>query len=243
MSTGYWFYLPGLAGCDTQALLSEPQASHAVRSRRLKVGDPLWLFNGEGYIAPGRISDIAQRPLEVHIDLEAGQKLPAPRHRIHLLSALPKSERQVTMLDMATQLGMTDFTVLVCERSVSHMWDRGLSRWQRVVVEACKQSHQPWLPVIHPPMGIETVVAKTIASNAVVLLADRGGHSAAKVSPLIADAPTIYLLVGPEGGFTACERDQLTTVASALVSLGNGVLRIETAAVAMVALAGSATSA
>ncbi|MBT5345007.1 MAG: hypothetical protein HOL03_08990, partial [Acidiferrobacteraceae bacterium] len=114
MRTGYWFYLPGLTGCETQALLSEPQASHAVRSRRLKVGDPLWLFNGAGHIAPGRISDVVQRPLEVHIDLEAGQELPAPRRRIHLLSALPKSERQVTMLDMATQLGMTDFTVLVC---------------------------------------------------------------------------------------------------------------------------------
>ena len=140
MRTGYWFYLPGLTGYETQALLSEPQASHAVRSRRLKVGDPLWLFNGAGHIAPGRISDIVQRPLEVHIDLQAGQELPAPRRRIHLLSALPKNERQVTMLDMATQLGMTDFTVLVCERSVSHMRERGLSRWQRVVIEACKQS-------------------------------------------------------------------------------------------------------
>jgi 16S rRNA (uracil1498-N3)-methyltransferase len=92
-------------------------------------------------------------------------------------------------------------------------------------------------------MGIETLVAKTIGPDAVVLLADRGGHSAAQVSPLIASAPTIYLLVGPEGGFTACERDQLTTVTSALVSLGDSVLRIETAAVAMVALAGSACSA
>ena len=242
MRAGYWFYLPGLTGHETQVFLSEPQASHAVRSRRLKVGDPLWLFNGAGHIAPGRISDIAQRPLEVHIDLEAGWDLPAPRRRIHLLSALPKSERQVTMLDMATQLGMTDFTVLVCERSVSHMRDRGLSRWQRVVVEACKQSHQPWLPVIHPPMSIETLVAKSISPDVVVLLADRGGHSAAQVSPLIANASTIYLLVGPEGGFTACECDQLTTVTSGSVSLGDGVLRIETAAVAMVALVGSACS-
>ena len=242
MRTGYWFYLPGLTGCETQALLSEPQASHAVRSRRLKVGDPLWLFNGSGHIAAGRISDIVQRPLEVHIDLQAGQELPAPRRRIHLLSALPKNERQVTMLDMATQLGMTDFTVLVCERSVSHMRERGLSRWQRVVIEACKQSHQPWLPVIHPPMGIETLVATSISPDAVVLLADRGGHSAAQASPLIADASAIYLVVGPEGGFTACERDQLSTVTSASVSLGDGVLRIETAAVAMVALVGSACS-
>ena len=73
-----------------------------------------------------------------------------------------------------------------------------------------------------------------------VLLADRGGHSAAQVSPLIADASVIYLLVGPEGGFTAGERDQLTVVTSASVSLGDSVLRIETAAVAMVSLAGSA---
>ena len=242
MRTGYWFYLPDLTGGDTQALLSEPQASHAVRSRRLKVGDPLWLFNGAGHIAPGRISDIVQRPLEVHIDLEAGQELPAPRRRIHLLSALPKNERQVTMLDMAVQLGMTDFSVLMCEHSVSRMRDRGLSRWQRVVIEACKQSHQPWLPVIHPPRGIETLVSQSMSPDTVVLLADRGGHSAAQVSPLIANASTIYLLVGPEGGFTACERDQLTTVTSASVSLGDSVLRIETAAVAMVALAGSACS-
>ena len=220
MRTGYWFYLPGLTGYETQALLSEPQASHAVRSRRLKVGDPLWLFNGAGHIAPGRISDIVQRPLEVHIDLQAGQELPAPRRRIHLLSALPKNERQVTMLDMATQLGMTDFTVLVCERSVSHMRERGLSRWQRVVIEACKQSHQSWLPVIHPPMGIETLVAKSISPDAVVLLADRGGHSAAQASPLIADASAVYLVVGPGGGFTAGGRGPLAAVAGAAGAVG-----------------------
>jgi 16S rRNA (uracil1498-N3)-methyltransferase len=91
-------------------------------------------------------------------------------------------------------------------------------------------------------MSIETLVAKSIGPDAVVLLADPGGHSSAQVSPLIANASTIYLLVGPEGGFTACERDQLATVASASVSLGDGVLRIETAAVAMVALVGSACS-
>ncbi|HJP06383.1 MAG: hypothetical protein CL395_03275 [Acidiferrobacteraceae bacterium] len=240
MSARHWFYLPELEDAGVHTVLQGSQASHAIRARRLRPGDPVVVFDGAGGTASGLISEIVQRPLQVHLQLEDFRVLPVPGYRIHLLSALPKGERQATMLDMATQLGMTDFTALACDRSVSQAQDRARARWQRLLIEACKQSHRPRLPTLHPPLTVDSWAAQVSAGDAVVLLGDAHGAPPAQLFLSQLQEGTMFcLLVGPEGGFTPRECDLLDTVAPLGVSLGRGVLRIETAAVAMVALAAS----
>ncbi|MFB3088665.1 MAG: 16S rRNA (uracil(1498)-N(3))-methyltransferase [Acidiferrobacterales bacterium] len=71
--------------------------------------------------------------------------MPAPQPRIELACALPKGGRQSILLEMATQLGINVFWPLQCERSSVKPGATASRRWQRICVEACKQSRQGWL--------------------------------------------------------------------------------------------------
>ena len=133
---------PELALTGTAAVLEDAEAAHAVRARRLRVGDVVCVFDGAGRTAAARISEVIKRPFEVHLALEAQQHWAPPAARIHLTSALPKGDRQTTMLDMVTQLGVTDFTPVNFERSVSRVGTGSQDRWRRVLIESCKQSQE-----------------------------------------------------------------------------------------------------
>jgi len=238
MSDSFWFYCPGLAGAGVQVALPVSEAHHALRARRLKIGDTLTLFDGAGRVAEGCIADTSQRSTGVTVALGQHHVHPPPPAQIHLFSALPKGDRQGVMLDMATQLGMTDFTPLICERSVSQASNKAFERWQRTLIEACKQSHRPWLPVLHPPLAPRQLAARGATPECLVLLAMVGTAALARAFPGM-DAVTAsprWLLVGPEGGFTPPEQADLKSLGSACVAVGTGVLRTETAAVAMVAV-------
>ena len=154
---------------------------------------------------------------------------------MHLMAALPKGDRQTVMLDMVTQIGMTDFTPLLCERSVAKPSMRSATRWHKTCLEACKQSRQPWVPRLHKPKLLVEMLNTGSEVNRVVWLADpRGGYPIA-VQKLKADE--LILLVGPEGGFSPSEWELLSDADIVPITLAEGVLRTETAAVAMVSAA------
>jgi len=233
----HWLYLPELASTDTAAALEDAEAAHAVRARRLRVGDVVCVFDGAGRTAAARISEVIKRPLEVHLTLEAQQHWAPPAARIHLTSALPKGDRQATMLDMVTQLGVTDFTPVNFERSVSRVGAGSQDRWRRVLIESCKQSQQPWMPLVHFPMDLGEWISSPTDDGVVNLVAHKEGESRnAVIEESLVGAKQVRLLVGPEGGLSESELAQLDHTQTTMVSLGGGVLRVEAAAVALTAL-------
>ena len=234
----HWLYLPQLESTGDTAVLEDSEAVHAVRARRLRVGDSVSVFDGVGRTAVARISDVIKRPLEVHLAVGAHQHWVPPAVRIHLTSALPKGDRQVTMLDMATQLGITDFTPMNFERSVSRARTNSQDRWRRVLIESCKQSQRPWLPVIHAPVDLDQWISHP-TGGVVNLIAHKQGESCSDIiKESLLGAKHIRLLVGPEGGLSEAELTRLDHTQSIMVSLGEGVLRVEAAAVALTALVG-----
>ena len=235
----HWLYVSHLETASDAVVLEGSEASHAVRARRLRTDDRVCVFDGMGRIAKGRIRDVIQRPLQVHLAVHDHERQAPPAVRIHLCSALPKGDRQTTMLDMAAQLGMTDFTPLKCDRSVSQARAQVYERWQRVLIESCKQSHRPWLPSLHPPVTLRDWIDQCGESDAVNVVADRQGTADGRVvEGRLLSAGAICLVVGPEGGFSDAERAHLSRARSEMLHLGDGVLRVETAAVALMALAG-----
>ena len=147
--------------------------------------------------------DISERGARVALELTAYAHQIEGRVRVHLAAALPKGDRQTVMLDMVTQIGMTDFTPLLCERSVAKFSIRSAARWQKTCLEACKQSQRLWVPRLHQPKLLAEMFNTDGGAGRVVWLADpRGGYPAA-VQKLKADE--LILLVGPEGGFSPSE--------------------------------------
>ena len=227
------FYSEQLAEAGATVTLAGDEAHHAIASRRLKVGDMLWLFDGRGTIARAAITGIGARRREIALRVEERRTEPPPKPPIHLACALPKGDRQAVLLDMATQLGMAGFTPLLCERSVVKPVGGALGRWRRICLEACKQSRRLHLPEIREAATPAEAAARAAAEGRRVLIAHPSGERIGQVVA-VAD-PGMTLLIGPEGGFAEKEVAQALSHGARPVSLGPAILRIETAAVALLA--------
>jgi 16S rRNA (uracil1498-N3)-methyltransferase len=140
-----------------------------------------------------------------------------------------------TMLDMATQVGMSAFRPLTCEHSVitADKKRRDPSdRWRRVMLEACKQSRRAWMPELLEAASPAAVVADAEARGAMVVMGDANGTPPNAIET---DADVVVVLVGPEGGFSPTEFEMLKAQGVVPIRIGDGVLRVEAAAVTLVA--------
>ena len=228
------FYCAELTGRGDTITLQGPEARHVAGSRRLKVGDGICLFDGRGTIGRATIESIDRRAKTIVAKVEESQAVPAPTPSIELACALPKGERLAVLLDMTTQLGMTAFRPLECERSVVKLGATAHARWQRICAEACKQSRRPHLPTIHLPATPAQVLADTNGCD--IWVADPTG---VQITDLDAGKASgrLLLMVGPEGGFSENERAHLLRAGVQMINLGDSILRIETAAVVLTSYA------
>ena len=216
------FYHPTLELNDTTVELSAAESSHAIKSRRLSVGSSIQLINGRGILAHASISETTKRTVTVLIESLEECDL---NYSLRVATAIPKGDRQKTMVDMLSQLGVTDIIPLRCERSVSYFKPNMLEKWQRYAIEACKQSQNPWLPRILPEASIEEVL---MDKKSTVIYADSEGQSVLTLNKSLRD--NVTALIGPEGGFTELEMNLLEE--SCLpVSFGAHILRTELASV------------
>ena len=205
------FYCPDLdvkvAADDKQIVaLPELEASHAARARRLRVGDTVNLLNGKGGIASGEIHRADKRHVDVKVmSFEYIEKTP---NRLAIATAIPKGDRQKVMIDMLTQLGVADVFPLMCEHSVTRYSSNLGEKWQRSAVEACKQSRNPWLPIIHEGLTVEALCGRNDYSF--VYADGQGGTMAQAVEQARKEALPLLVMVGPEGGFSNAETQFFT---------------------------------
>jgi 16S rRNA (uracil1498-N3)-methyltransferase len=226
------FYCPELRCADEHLTLAGAEAEHARAARRLVVGDGVWLFDGQGTVGHAIIIAVDRRTGSLRLQLQQRDVIPPAFPRVELACALPKGERQTVLLDMATQLGMTEFYPLLCERSIVRSGRNATRRWQRICLEACKQSRRAYLPVIHAPLTLPQVLAGLDDSYA-LWVADPTGVPLPQVSSERHER--LLLMVGPEGGFSATELTHIVNARAQTINLGKAVLRTETAAVALLA--------
>lgn len=229
-----WFFAEHIPSAGEAVTLAADEARHATAARRLALGDTLTLFDGNGGLAQAAIVALPTRAQALALRVQSRTQVPAPVRHIHVAAALPKGDRAATLIDMTTQLGMNAFTPLVCTHSV--VVPTRADRWQRICIEACKQSRRAWLPQLYaaasPLAAIQAFRSISADSAGCVLFAHPGGRALA-----VADvsASRCLLLIGPEGGFSEEEVASMTAAGAARIDLGAGILRVETATVALLA--------
>jgi 16S rRNA (uracil1498-N3)-methyltransferase len=227
-----WFFLDQVVSTAMTVTLPLEEARHAAGSRRLEEGAYLILFNGDGLVSEARVTSVADRGRSVELEIVSTRLAEATPFALHLASALPKGDRLSVLLDMATQLGITSFTPLHCERSVVKTGENAERRWRRILVEACKQSRQAYVPKLNPAQTPAEISSNTTGA---MWAAHPGGTVPDALS--LASDDSVTVLVGPEGGFGDNEMAAMTSNGVKLVSLGNAILRTETAATALVSYA------
>jgi 16S rRNA (uracil1498-N3)-methyltransferase len=155
---------------------------------------------------------------------------------VTVAQGIPKSERSELAVELATEAGVDDIIAWQADRCVAR-WDgerahKGLRRWRAVVRSAARQSRRAYIPDISGPVTTAALVAqvaeRAAAGGLVLALHESADRPLAELP--VAQANSIMLIVGPEGGISDRELDALVAAGATAVRLGPTVLRTTTAA-------------
>jgi 16S rRNA (uracil1498-N3)-methyltransferase len=194
----------------------------------LESGDEIEIFDGRGAARRCRIIAVGASSVDLKAVGEAISER-TPAFPLVLATAVPKADRLDSLVEKATELGVSRLIPLITERSVVEPGASKISRLERTIIEASKQCGRARLMAIDPPTRWSAIVGAFAQS--LRFLADPNGMPPARF-PAIACGQPVILAVGPEGGFTPAERESGERTGWYPISLGVYTLRIESAALA-----------
>lgn len=221
-------------------------AARHVQVLRHQPGDVITLFEGQtgNGFAGGEfdavITHMGRSDVGVRIQAHRAVEREAAR-AVHLVVGMPANERMDWLVEKATELGVASIQPVMAARSVLKLKgdraDKKIERWQSIAVSACEQCGRNQVPVIHAPQPLADWLRSQDAPDAesarFVLSLREGSQPLRTVT---SDANAVWVLHGPEGGLTAQEEDWALERGWKPASLGNRVLRAETASVAALSL-------
>jgi len=217
-----------------QVALEEGPRRHLLQVLRLKAGAEVTLFNGDGYDYAARISRADRRSAVIEIT-GRGEQETAATFSITLGIAISKGERMDFAVQKSVELGVTAITPLITERCVVRLdqarMGKRLHHWRQVLIAACEQSGRRRVPELNETLELGKWLSIETAEQG--LLLDHRSEYAMRDLPR--PERGIRLLVGPEGGLSASERDLALKHRFTGVRLGPRVLRTETAPLAAIA--------
>ncbi len=233
----YRFYTPSLE--VGRVSLDPQQANHARRTLRLRPGDAVEVFDGAGGVGTGAVADGGRG---VAVDVEAVRRVERARPLVEVATVIPKGHRGDTLVEKLSELGADRLIPLLTARSVGKPRANKMGRFGRIAVEAAKQCGRAWLMEITTPVSFHELLADTrqqtklLAEGPRVEQRMRSGEVHRGLIDLPETTEEVLVLVGPEGGWNADERAAAEGTGCAYWELGPTVLRVETAAIAAVAL-------
>jgi 16S rRNA (uracil1498-N3)-methyltransferase len=209
-------------------------SAHVARALRMREGDKLTLFNGEGGEYPTDIAAIDKKKVVVTTGAYQALELESNLH-IHLGIAVSRGDRMDWVVQKATELGVDTLSPLFTERTEVRLTGeraaKKIHHWQQIAISACEQCGRNRLPVIQGLQDMSHWLAATQAQRKFVL------HHRADAIGGAGDKPdSIALLVGPEGGLGDNEIAAAEQAGFQSLRLGPRILRTETAPLAAIAI-------
>lgn len=223
-------YQPG-AYENKDLLPLSASASHHVKSvLRMQEGEQLVLFPGDNREFEAVISRIQGKIVHVCV----GQERYVNRESslcIHLAQGISKGDRMEMVIQKAVELGVQSITPLITERAVVKLnqerMERKLAQWQAMVVAACEQSGRNQLPQVNPILQLSEYLQRPLTPLKFVL----HPNTQKTWRHYQHQAQALTVLIGPEGGFSEEEINQIVAQHFEPLTLGPRVLRTETAAI------------
>lgn len=209
---------------------------HLATVLRLKAGDPISLFNGQGGEFLATLNECNSKQVTASITDFTDTERESPLH-IHLGIGMSRGDRMDWIIQKATEVGVTEISPLYTERTeVKLKGDRAekkLRHWQQVSISACEQSYRNRVPVIHPPITVNQWLSSVEAEKKLVLH-HRSQHSISELGEQ--QTASAALLIGPEGGLSTDEIKRAEAHCFMPLTLGPRVLRTETAPVVAISI-------
>jgi 16S rRNA (uracil1498-N3)-methyltransferase len=230
------FYVePGALVGDT-VVIDGPLAHRLSSVLRLRPGEAVAFFDGSGEDVTVRLDTVSSKRVASTV-LARAPGSPEPRTRIHLYQSVTKGERFDWLVEKATEIGVSRIVPLITARAVVRTAAGGnrVERWRRIAAEAAEQCGRSAVPVVGEPRSYAEAIA-SIEGVVALLPYEAAGEGAPSVQTALNDridelfaTGEVSIFVGPEGGFDEAEVRAAVDAGATVVTLGNRILRAETA--------------
>ena len=228
MSLKVRIYLDKKLNLGLDLILEKEDAHYLNNVMRLREGDNIFLFNSKDGEFMAEI--ISSNKNNIKVKLISKIENTSKPGKISLIFSLIKSSKLDYLIQKCTEIGVKSFVPVISQKSVAK--NLNIKRTEKIIKESCEQSNQLILPVIHEVEKLEKKL-KSFDKNSIIFFADINSSNN-KIEEVHKNNKNheFYLLVGPEGDFSLKERDLLNSMSNCIpISLGQNILRSETAAV------------
>ena len=217
---------------DDEVSLEDSARHRATHVLRIHKHSPLVLFNGDGYDYPGQPASLHRKAMTVRIT----GRTPARKEsnlNTHLVLGVSKGTHMDFAIQKTVEAGVSEIHPVITERTVTRFSEQTRANrqrhWQNIIISACEQCGRAVLPVLHETQDLGSLPPLGEEARGFVLDMDAGDRLAQAARDPV---EKIWLVIGPEGGLSGAETDQVIAKGFEAVSLGPRVLRSETAALA-----------
>lgn len=215
------FYDPNITPNQSSFTLSEEESKHVCKVLRMGKGDHLEIVNGRGDVFTTTIINDHHKRCEVTIDNFFHEE--APSFDIHIAIAPTKmNDRMEWFIEKATELGVTEITLLLCSNSERKQIK--LDRFEKILVSAMKQSKRLHLPKLNDLVTFSDFIQTH--TNGLIASCYEDEKFSIRESFELKNCP---ILIGPEGDFTIDEYNLAKSNGYKSITLGENRLRTETA--------------
>ena len=217
------------AAWSGEAALTGDEAKHCARVMRAQVGDSITVFDGLGKSAEAKILSVSKS----QVSLRLGEPCiePTPKVQVVLVQAVIKGKAMDWLLQKAVELGVSEIQPLSTCNAVVQPGDGKEEKWQRVVLEACKQCGRSRVPKVLPVISFSDFLEKAASDARIIASLEASARPLKECISSLGERDKLTLIVGPEGDFSPAEYAQASDHQYLAAGLGSAVLRSETAAI------------
>jgi len=230
------FFVPAPNIKANLAIIDGQQARHIEKVLRLKPGDVVILFDGTGYEYIAQLCDRQKGEDLVAQIMSCNYADNEPLTRINLVQGIAKGDKMDTIIQKATEIGIAKVYPLLSNNTVVQLdynrMHKKVKRWEQVACEACKQCRRNIILQVNLPITFAEMLEVVEPERTILLYENEKNQGLKRVLRENIDRlknNEIFLLVGPEGGFTEQEIAQARQKGMLITSLGKRILRTETA--------------
>ena len=232
------FYIKSNINKTNEVIIPENIRHQLINVLRFTVGDKITLFDNSGWEYITELKEIKKDNL-IGFIIEKQKNLSEPQIKITLYQPVLKSNKFEFILQKGTELGVNNFVPIFCDRSIKR-WDAGqiltkkYPRWKKIITEASEQCERGIIPQLNEPINFTEAI--TYPNKNMIRFIALTGKEAPKLKEILHSNldMEIGLFTGPEGGFTKEEIELSQVNGVKPISLGNRILRAETATIILI---------
>ncbi len=199
---------------------------HHIRNvLRVKTNEKIIIFNGDGKEFKGKLLKENNKKIIITDLLRTKKK---SSKKIILAQCLSSNKHMDFAIQKSVELGIDIIIPIKSKRSHPGGYIKKISHWKKIIIHATEQSHGLFIPELSEPMSFDQILTHREFKNSHKILFHQSGR---KMIPDDSKADNIIFLIGPEGGFDDVEIEDATKENWNIISLGDRILRTETAAI------------